>query len=103
MLEPATEEDALGVDTPQAEPSRPSTALLAPFRSVRRSRLEERNQSVPATNTPLGSPREPQSAGAQCEGGLACRNGLMIALGTASTPQAARAVLRKIEIAVTSS
>ena len=95
MLEPATEEDALGVDTPQAEPSRPSTALLTPFRSVRRSTLEERNQSVPDTNTPVASPREAQSSGAQCEGGLASRNGLMIAFDIASTPRWRHACLQR--------
>src|SRR2546422_404795 len=68
---------------------------LTPFRSVRRSTLEERNQSVPDTNTPVASPREAQSSGAQCEGGLASRNGLMIAFDIASTPRRLHACLQR--------
>jgi hypothetical protein len=69
---------------PQAEASSPSTALLAPLRTVRRSRLEERNHSVPPTNTPPASSREAQSAGAQCEGGVAADRGLTIAFDIVS-------------------
>jgi hypothetical protein len=61
----------------------PSTALLAPLRTVRRSRLEDRNQSEPPTNTPFASPREAQSSGAQCEGGWADARGFTIALDIA--------------------
>src|SRR5437899_4807786 len=57
----------------------PSAALLAPLRTVRRSRLEDRNQSEPPTNTPFASPREAQSSGAQCEGGWAEARGFTIA------------------------
>src|ERR1043166_4628153 len=57
----------------------PSAALLAPLRTVRRSRLEEGNQSEPPTNTPFASPREAQSSGAQCEGGWAEARGFVIA------------------------
>jgi len=57
----------------------PSAALLAPLRTVRRSRLEDRNQSEPPTNTPFASPREAQSSGAQCEGGWADARGFTIA------------------------
>jgi len=57
----------------------PSAALLAPLRTVRRSRLEERNQSEPPTNTPFASPREAQSSGAQCEGGWAEARGFITA------------------------
>src|SRR2546428_270110 len=58
----------------------PSAALLAPLRTVRRSRLEDRNQSEPPTNTPFASPREAQSSGTQCEGGWANARGFTIAL-----------------------
>jgi len=44
--------------------------------SVRRSTLDERNHSVPDTKTPAASPREAQSSGAQCDGGLASSSGL---------------------------
>ena len=57
----------------------PSAALLAPLRTVRRSRLEDRNQSELPTNTPFASPREAQSSGAQCEGGWADARGFTIA------------------------
>src|SRR5436309_12785305 len=57
----------------------PSAALLAPLRTVRRSRLEDRNQSEPPTNTPFASPREAQSSGPQCEGGSADAMGFTIA------------------------
>ena len=57
----------------------PRAAVLAPLRTVRRSRLEERNQSEPPTNTPFASPREAQSSGAQCEGGWAEARGFVIA------------------------
>src|SRR5207244_7888314 len=57
----------------------PSAALLAPLRTVRRSRLEDRNQSEPPTNTPFASPREAQSSGPQCEGGWADARGFTIA------------------------
>src|SRR5881396_139328 len=57
----------------------PSAAVLAPLRTVRRSRLEDRNQSEPPTNTPFASPREAQSSGAQCEGGWAEARGFVIA------------------------
>src|SRR6185436_17139850 len=57
----------------------PSAAVLAPLRTVRRSSAAGRNQSVPETSVPLASPREAQSAGPQCEGGLAVARGLTIA------------------------
>jgi hypothetical protein len=57
----------------------PSTALLAPLRTARRSRFEATNQFEPPTNTPFASPREAQSSGAQCEGGWADASGLTIA------------------------
>ena len=57
----------------------PSAAMLAPLRSVRRSRVEGRNQSAPLTNTPCASPREAQSSGPQCEGGWADARGFTIA------------------------
>jgi hypothetical protein len=57
----------------------PSAALLAPLRSVRRSRVEGRNQSAPLTNAPFASPREAQSSGPQCEGGWADARGFTIA------------------------
>src|SRR5438552_2238858 len=69
----------VGLDDPQAEASRPSAAPLAPLRTARRSRLADRNQSVPPTSTPFASSREAQSSGAQCEGGLAAERGLIIA------------------------
>jgi len=47
--------------------------------SVRRSTLDERNHSVPDTNTPAASPREAQSSAAQWDGGFASRRGLKIA------------------------
>src|SRR5262249_9569141 len=78
---------------PQAKASSPSAALPAPLRSVRRSRFEESNQSEPPTNTPFASPREAQSSGAQCEGGLADARGFTIAfdivrlLQTAHSPR----------------
>src|SRR5262245_49853750 len=58
---------------------RPSSALLAPLRTARRSRFEDTNQFKPATRTPFASPREAQSSGAQCEGGWADASGLTIA------------------------
>src|SRR5213078_1621491 len=51
-LELPAEGDVVGLDDPQAEASSPNAALLAPLRSARRSRFEDRNQSVPPTNTP---------------------------------------------------
>src|SRR5438874_5013383 len=78
-LELPAEGDVVGLDDPQAEASRPSAALLAPLRTARRSRLEDRNQSVPPTSTPFASSREAQSSGPQCEGGLAAERGLIIA------------------------
>src|SRR5438094_10310719 len=81
---PAAVADCVGAelvseDDPQAEAMSPSAALLAPLRTVRRSRLEDRNQSEPPTNTPFASPREAQSSGAQCEGGWADARGFTIA------------------------
>src|SRR2546429_8579515 len=67
------------LDGPQVEAMSPSAALPAPLRTVRRSRLEERNQFEPPTNTPVASPREAQSSGAQCEGGWADARGFTIA------------------------
>src|SRR5438094_1943883 len=67
------------LDGPQAEAMSPSAALPAPLRTVRRSRLEERSQFEPPTNTPVASPREAQSSGAQCEGGWADARGFTIA------------------------
>src|SRR5438309_3087851 len=78
-LSAPAEGDVVGLDDPQAEASRPSAALLAPLRTARRSRLADRNQSVPPTSTPFASSREAQSSGAQCEGGLAAERGLIIA------------------------
>jgi len=46
------------------------------MKGVSRSSLDERNHSVPDTKTPAASPREAQSSGAQCDGGLASRSGL---------------------------
>ncbi len=83
-LEVPAEGDVVGLEEPQAEASSPSAALLAPLSTVRRSRLEDRNQSVPPTTTPLASSREAQSSGAQCEGGLAAPRGLMIAFDIVS-------------------
>ena len=57
----------------------PNAALLAHLRTVRRSRLEDRNQSESPTNAPFASPREAQSSGAQCEGGWADARGFTIA------------------------
>jgi hypothetical protein len=57
----------------------PSAARLAPLRTARRSRFEDTNQFESPTNTPLASPREAQSSGAQCEGGWADARGLTIA------------------------
>src|SRR6266550_58106 len=81
---PAAVADCVGAelvseDDPQAEAMSPSAALLAPLRTVRRSRLEDRNQSESPTNTPFASPREAQSSGAQCEGGWADARGFTIA------------------------
>src|SRR5437660_9490361 len=67
------------LDGPQVEAMSPSAALPAPLRTVRRSRLEERNQFEPPTNTPVASPREAQSSGAQCEEGWADARGFTIA------------------------
>src|SRR5213593_4154620 len=86
-LELPAEGDVVGLDDPQAEASSPNAALLAPLRSARRSRLEDRNQSVPPTNTPFASSREAQSSGAQCEGGLAAHRGLIIAFDIVSLLQ----------------
>src|SRR2546427_1784316 len=81
---PAAVADCVGAelvseDDPQAEAMSPSAALLAPLRTVRRSRLEERNQSEPPTNTPFASPREAQSSGTQCEAGWAEARGFITA------------------------
>src|SRR5438552_9425374 len=73
------EGDEARLDDPHAEAMSPSAALLAPLRTVRRSRLEDRNQSESPTNTPFASPREAQSSGAQCEGGWAEARGFVIA------------------------
>src|SRR3989442_5936627 len=86
-LELPAEGDVVGLDDPQAEASSPNAALLAALRSARRSRLEDRNQSVPPTNTPFASSREAQSSGAQCEGGLAAHRGLIIAFDIVSLLQ----------------
>src|SRR5438093_10635326 len=67
------------LDGPQVEAMSPSAALPGPWGTVRRSRLEERNQFEPPTNTPVASPREAQSSGAQCEGGWADARGFTIA------------------------
>ena len=75
----SAEGDVAGPDDTQADASSPSAALLAPLRTVRRSTLEDKNQSVPPTNKPFASSREAQSSGAQCEGGLAAKRGLTIA------------------------
>src|SRR2546427_7144142 len=102
---PAAVTDCVGAelvseDDPQAEAMSPSAALLAPLRTVRRSRLEERNQSEPPTNTPFASSREAQSSGAQCEGGLATDRGLMMAFDIMSLlqrPRFARAFSNAVE------
>jgi hypothetical protein len=65
-------------------------APVAPLRTVRRSTVDDSSQSVPPTSTPLASPREAQSSGPQCEGGLAADNGLAIALDMASLLSARR-------------
>src|SRR3989475_4327240 len=99
-LELPAEGDVVGLDDPQAEASSPNAALLAPLRSARRSRLEERNQSEPPTNTPFASSREAQSSGAQCEGGLATDRGLMMAFDIMSLlqrPRFARAFSNAVE------
>src|SRR2546427_8744788 len=90
---PAAVTDCVGAelvseDDPQAEAMSPSAALPAPWRTVRRSRLEDRNQSEPPTNTPFASPREAQSSGAQCEGGWADARGFTIAFDIARLLQA---------------
>jgi hypothetical protein len=54
----------------------------APDYSSRRGTNRPRPQIRPRPR-----PREAQSSGAQCEGGLACRKGLLVAFGTASSPQ----------------
>src|SRR2546425_9701892 len=71
--------ELLSEDDPQAEAMSPSAALLAPLRTVRRSRLEYRTQPDPPRTTPFASPREAQSSGAQCEGGWAEARGFTIA------------------------
>lgn len=81
------EGDVVAPGNPQAEASSPSAALLAPLRTARRSRREERNQPEPPTNTPFTSSREAQSSGAQCEGGLAADKGLVIAFDIVSLLQ----------------
>jgi hypothetical protein len=83
------EGDVVAPGNPQAEASSPSAALLAPLRTARRSRLEQRNQLEPPTNTPFTSSREAQSSGAQCEGGLAADKGLVIAFDIVSLLQGA--------------
>src|SRR6266498_991813 len=87
-LVPPAEGDEAGPDDPQAAAMSPSAALLAPLRTVRRSRLDDRNQSEPPTNTPFASPREAQSSGAQCEGGWADASGFTIAFDIARLLQA---------------
>src|SRR5438094_4733968 len=81
---PAAVADCVGAelvseDDAQTDAMSPSAALITPLRTVRRSRLEDRNQSEPPTNTPFASPREAQSSGAQCEGGWADARGFTIA------------------------
>src|SRR5262249_22307286 len=72
------EDGADGPDAPHAEAMSPRAALLAPLSTVRRSTFDERSQSVPPTKTPLASPREAQSSGPQCEGGVADARGFVI-------------------------
>src|SRR5262249_61600064 len=63
---------------PHAEARSARAALRAPVSTGRRSTFDERSQSVPPTKTPLASPREAQSSGPQCDGGVADARGLTI-------------------------
>src|SRR2546428_2860014 len=105
---PAAVADCVGAelvseDDPQAEAMSPSAALLAPLRTVRRSRLEDRNQSELPTNTPFASPREAQSSGAQCEGGWADARGFTIAFDIVRLLQGPRLARESAERACPSS
>lgn len=80
-------EAVLGADTPVADAINSSAAAPAPFRTVRRSNVEESNHSVPPTRTAFASPREAHSSGPQCEGGVAVARGLTISFDIVSLLQ----------------